>query len=257
MTIFELHIFSLTIAPTWYGLMYAIGFIWGYHIVKYNKKFTEVEIDRLLFYVFLGVVLGWRFGYVIFYNLPYFLDHPIEILMPWKWWMSFHGWVIGVILAIVYFSWKYKKSIFLVGDEVTSILPIGLWAGRIGNFINGELIGFPGYSGPFAMIQNGISHFPTPLLESALEGVCLWILLWYTYTHRRFMGQVSAVFLIGYGIFRLLAELTRLPDIQVGYLFWTSWVTLGMMLTIPMILGGVWVWILGRNNKLKQEGLPG
>lgn len=252
MTIFELHIFLITIAPTWYGLMYAIGFILGYQIVKYNKKFSEFEIDSLLFYVFLGVVLGGRFWYVIFYNLPYFLSHPMEVFMPWKWGMSFHGGVIWVILAIVYFSSKYKKSLFLVGDEVTSILPIGLGAGRIGNFINGELIGFPGYSGPFAMVKNGVSHFPTPLLESTLEGLCLGLLLWYTYTHRKFSGQVSAVFLLWYGVFRLLAEFTRLPDAQIGYLFWTHWITLGMILTFPMILGGVWVWVLWKNSILKS-----
>lgn len=242
MTIFELHIFGFTFAPTWYGLMYAIGFIWWYQIVKHHKVFKDDELDTLLLYVFLGVILGGRLGYVLFYNLPYFLSHPLEALMPWKWGMSFHWGVIGVVLAIYFFARKYKKSLFLVWDEVTSILPIGLGAGRIGNYINNELVGFTPYDGPLAMIKNGVSHFPTPILEAILEWLVLGIILYFAYKNRKYVGQVSVYFLFWYGVFRLIAETTRLPDVQIGYLFGTDWFTLGMFLTLPMIAVWVYAW---------------
>lgn len=146
MPIFSITLFGLHIAPTWYGLMYALGFMGGYLILRARKILSEKELESLLMYVFFGVLLGGRLGYVLFYNLPYYLAYPAQILATWQGGMSFHGGVIGVILAMILFAKVHKKSFLSIADNVTSILPIGLGLGRIGNYINGELLGFSPYA---------------------------------------------------------------------------------------------------------------
>lgn len=169
MPIFSTTLFGITLAPTWYGLMYALGFIGGYLILRRRKILSETELDSLVLYVFFGVFLGGRLGYVLFYNLSYYLAHPVEILYTWQGGMSFHGGVIGVILAMLLFTRVHWKSFLVIADSVTSILPIGLGLGRIGNYINKELLGFTPYNGLFAVEKNGLSYFPSPLLEAVLE----------------------------------------------------------------------------------------
>lgn len=142
MSIFSLTFFGIHIAPTWYGLMYALGFIAGYCIIRARKVLSDAELDALVFYVFVGVILGGRLGYVLFYDLSYYLAHPVDILKTWNGGMSFHGGMIGVIIAMYLFARKYRKSFLDIADQVTSVLPIGLGLGRIGNYINGELLGF-------------------------------------------------------------------------------------------------------------------
>ena len=241
MSIFELHILGLTIAPTWYWLMYALGFFSCYEYVKRNGFLREWDIDTLLFSLFLGVILGGRFGYVILYSFPYFLEHPVEILQVWKWGMSFHGGAIWVILAIFLFAWNKKYPVFDIADPLVTILPLALGLGRIGNLINGELLGFAPYIGPFAIMHNGVSHFPSPLLEASLEGLLLLIIMLAWKMHekrsRRIPWYASALFLFGYGVFRIFSEFFRLPDAHIGYLFGTHFVTLGMIYTLPMFLG--------------------
>lgn len=177
MPIFSVTLFGIHIAPSWYGLMYALGFFAGYWILKRRKILSETELESLVLYVFFGVLLGGRLGYVLFYNLSYYLSHPVEILQTWHGGMSFHGGVIGVIIAMIFFSKMHRKSFLIIADSVTSILPIGLGLGRIGNYLNGELLGFANYTGPFSVEKNGVSYFPSPLLEAVLEGVVLFIIL--------------------------------------------------------------------------------
>ena len=136
MTIFELNIFGLTLAPTYYWLMYAISFLIWYFIFSKRKIYIKDEIDSLFIYIFLWVVLGWRIWYILFYNLPYYLENPISMLNVTEWWMSFHGWVIGVILAMIFFARNKKTSFLKLADELTTVLPIWLFFWRIWNYIN-------------------------------------------------------------------------------------------------------------------------
>ncbi len=252
MTIFELHLFGLTLAPTWYWLMYAIGFFLCYEYVKREGFLRHGDMDSFLFFVFLGVILGGRLGYVILYSLPYFSNHPTEVLEIWKWGMSFHGGAIGVIISIFLFAMRKRYRVFDVSDPLVTILPVALGLGRIGNLINRELLGFAQYSWPLAIVQNGVSHFPSPLLEAFLEGfVLLTIMLtWRIYEKKsgRIPGYTSALFLLGYGIFRMIAECFRLPDTHIGYLFWTHFITLGMIYTLPMLVGSVIVFLFARRQ---------
>jgi phosphatidylglycerol---prolipoprotein diacylglyceryl transferase len=233
MTIFTLHIWWLTLAPTWYGLMYGVSFLIGLLLIR--KQFSEKETDVLFFATIFGVILGWRFGYVLFYNLGYFIQNPLEIFMPWKGGMSFHGGAIGVIIAWYIASKKIKKSFLGVSDKLVWIVPLGLFFGRIGNYINGELMGLPWYSWFLARYINGTSYFPTPLLEALLEWIVLFVILLWKRKKIEYPGQLWVWFLGGYGVMRFFAEFFRTPDVQVGYLLWW-WITLGHMLSIWMIM---------------------
>jgi phosphatidylglycerol:prolipoprotein diacylglycerol transferase len=218
MPIFELDLFGLHIAPTYYGTAYAIGFLLGYLIVRKRGVVPHSKVDDLLFFVFLGVFLGGRLGYVLFYNLPYYLGNPLEILMPWKGGMSFHGGVIGVIVGMWAYSRKFREAFLRTADEVVFILPIGIGLGRVANYLNGELFGFAPYSGPFAMMVNGVPHFPSPLLEAMLEGPLLALVLVFFIRKNLTPGSLGAIFLVTYAVVRMFAEQWRLPDPQIGYL---------------------------------------
>lgn len=246
MAIFSITLFWIHIAPSWYGLMYALGFIGGYLILKSRKILSETELDSLMFFIFLGVFLGGRLGYVLFYNLPYYLAHPIEILETWHGGMSFHGGVIGVIVAMIFFARVHKKSFLLIADHVTSILPIWLWLGRIGNYLNGELLWFANYTGPLAVIKNGVSYFPSPILEATLEGVILFLILFLLRRKNTFPGKIASSFLIWYGIFRFSIEFIRTPDVGLGYL--TLGLTMGQILSVPMIITGIILYLFFRNS---------
>ncbi len=248
MTIFDLNLFWFHIAPTWYGLMYVLGFLAGYMILKKRKVFPGELLDTFLMYIFAGVILGGRLGYVFFYDFSYFIAHPIDILKTWQWWMAFHGGVIGVILAMFLFARKYKMNFYSIADHVTSILPIGLWLGRIWNYLNKELLWMP-YNGPLAiMAKNGKTYFPSTLLEAIFEWPVLWIILYFFMKYKKTNGQVGWAFLLFYGIIRFCVEFVRTPDIQLGYLLF-GWVTMGQILSIPMIL--VWLYFAFlRKNKV-------
>jgi phosphatidylglycerol:prolipoprotein diacylglycerol transferase len=250
MKIFSINIFGFTLAPSYYGLMYAIGFILGYWILLRRKKVEESALDSLIMYIFFWVMLGGRLGYVLFYNLSYYIDNPSKILAFWNGGMSFHGGVIWVIIAMLLFSLIHKKNFYLVADEVTAVLPLWLGLGRIGNYLNKELLGRP-YDGFLAIEKNGLKYFPTPLLESFLEGIVLWCILLYIRNNKTSDGQVGWAFLFFYGIFRFAVEFIRLPDVQLGYLaFW--WVTMWHILSIPMILFWLYYWKV-RNRPLITE----
>ncbi|MDD5770298.1 MAG: prolipoprotein diacylglyceryl transferase [Candidatus Gracilibacteria bacterium] len=234
MTIFQIHIFGLTIAPSYYGLMYAIGFIAGYYYFLKKNIIKKQELENLFFYIFLGVVLGGRIGYILFYDLSSYINNPLNIIKIWQGGMSFHGGFLGVILATFIFSRNYKINFWKIIDELAVIVPIGLGAGRIGNYLNKELLGFTNYTGPLAIEKSGIYYFPSPLLESFLEGFLLLIILYFINKNKSFLGQTSVYFLIFYSLFRIFVEsFFRTPDIQIGYIF--GFLTMGEILSLPML----------------------
>lgn len=256
MYIFELDLFWITIAPTYYWLMYVLAFLASYILIKKWLKLGSKKMDNLLLYTFIWVILWWRIWYIIFYDLPYYLSHPLDLFKTWEWWMSFHGWVIWVILAMYYFSRKHKVWFLRLADEVTRTLPIWLWLWRLWNYINKELLWFSPYDWPFAVYINSIWHFPSPLLEAFLEWIVLFLILNYFYKRKiewknifkRFFiskelyfkdWQIWALFLVFYAIFRILVEVFfRMPDSQIWYIFW--FLTMWEILTLPMLL--VWAY---------------
>ncbi|MCD5382895.1 prolipoprotein diacylglyceryl transferase [Candidatus Gracilibacteria bacterium] len=247
MEIFNLTIFGITFAPKYYGLMYALGFLIGYLIIKKRGFITGEKLDDLFIYLFLGVVFGGRLGYVLFYNFSYYLENFLEIFKVWQGGMSFHGGVIGVAIAVFFYTKKYKINIWKLGDEIASVLPIGLFFGRIGNFLNKELLGFSPYHGFLAVEKNGKSYFPSPLLEAFLEGIVLFCILYFIYKNKKFNGEVLAVFLIGYGIFRIFVEMFfRAPDVQIGYIL--GYFTMGEILSLPMIFIGAGIYFFMRKK---------
>lgn len=238
MTIFELSIFGIRIAPTYYGLAYAIGFLWAYWWIYSRKKFTTSELDLLLYSIMAGIILGGRIGYVVFYNLSYYWQYPSKIFAIWEWGMSFHGGIIGVIIAILCYSKYVKKSLWVVADEVSVTVPLGICLWRIANYLNNELYGYPWYRWPFAMIHQNVPHFPSPLLESVLEGLLLWTILLVLQKRQLKAGILASLFLIGYSLARLVVEMFfRLPDPQVWHL-WGGF-SMGSWLSFIVLLTGI------------------
>lgn len=244
----------------WYGLMYLLAFTLGWFYGTYRAKSIEPwnteMVGDLLFYVAMGVILGGRIGYILFYDLSHYLADPLDIFKVWQGGMSFHGGLLGVTVAMLFFAKKTKQSLFQVTDFVSPLVPIGLFTGRIGNFINGELWGKTTDS-PLGMwvydpvIQQTVQKYPTQLLEALLEGVVLFILLaWYARKPRT-PGSVAGLFLIGYGVFRFTVEFWRVPDVQLGYLLW-GWVTMGQILSLPMIVVGLLLMAYKSKQPLNQ-----
>ncbi|MCG6940461.1 MAG: prolipoprotein diacylglyceryl transferase [Thiohalocapsa sp.] len=243
----------------WYGLMYLIGFALGWLLGRWRAsrpgtRWTGVMVDDLVFYVVVGVVAGGRLGYMLFYGYDQILTNPLSILKVWEGGMSFHGGLIGVLIAIWLFGRKHGLRFFEVGDFVAPLVPPGIFAGRIGNFINGELWGHP-TAVPWAM-QLPCARFPehclglppgTPfspplhpsqLYEAGLEGLALFALLWWFSSRPRPTMAVSGMFLLLYGVFRFSVEFVRMPDAHIGYLAF-GWFTMGQLLSLPMLLAGV------------------
>lgn len=238
MKIFEITLFWLTFGPTYYGLMYIIGFVYGIWIIKKAKIYTDSQRESLLLYIFLWTVLGWRLWYILFYNLSSYISDPISILRVWEGWMSFHGWIIGVAIAMYFFTKKYKKDLFVLSDYMALSIPIWLFFWRIGNYINKELLGFP-YEGPLAVITSQWSFFPSPLVEAFLEWACMLLIIQFVARKQKFTWQLAACFVIWYGIFRLIIELfIRTPDKHIGYYF--GFISQWSILSVVMII----IWIL-------------
>ncbi|OAM51655.1 prolipoprotein diacylglyceryl transferase [Methylovorus sp. MM2] len=243
----------------WYGLMYLIGFMSLLLLGKLRIRNTpaldwkESDVDDLLFYGALGVILGGRLGYVIFYQPAYYLSHPLEILFLWQGGMSFHGGFLGVLTAMIFFARKTGKRWLNVMDFVAPLVPIGLGAGRMGNFINGELWGRASDM-PWAMVfprVDSIARHPSQLYEFLLEGIVLFTVLWLYSRKPRPLGAVSALFLIGYGSFRFLVEFTREPDSFLGVL--ALGMSMGQWLSLPMVLVGVWMFIQAKKHRFGQQ----
>lgn len=230
----------------WYGLMYLLGFalfvLLGRYRIKRNPQgpFTNEMLDDALFFGMLGVVLGGRLGHVLFYQFGYYLEHPLRIFAVWEGGMSFHGGFLGVFVAMVILARKYKLSWLAVTDFVIPLIPPGLGAGRIGNFINGELWGRPtdmSWGMVFPHVDELARH-PSQLYQAALEGVVLFVFIWLYSAKPRATGAVTGMFMIGYGVLRSFAELFREPeDGFMGVL--TLGITMGQWLSIPMIVAGI------------------
>jgi len=230
----------------WYGLTYLAGLAIAWWLLNIRardpgNRWTSDEVADLIFYGAVGVIIGGRLGSALFYNLPYYLSNPIDILKVWQGGMSFHGGLIGVLLAIGYFARKTQRRFFEVGDFLVPVVPVGLGLGRIGNFINGELWGAPSDL-PWAMVfpgAGGIPRHPSQLYEAFLEGLILFAILWWFSSSPRSRMAVSGLFFLFYGVFRSLVELVREPDAHIGYLA-GGWLTMGQVLSVPMIvLGGI------------------
>jgi phosphatidylglycerol:prolipoprotein diacylglycerol transferase len=228
----------------WYGLMYVFGFIASYLLVRYQMKkktfgISREEVDNLFVYLMLGLIIGGRLGYVLFYDLPVYLHEPLEIFAVWHGGMSFHGGLLGVLIVGIFFCWKHKKSFWKIADLFIVTAPIGLGLGRIGNFINGELYGRV-TSVPWGMIfPNGgpLPRHPSQLYESALEGGILFVILWLLKDKKLPSGGLLAVFLFLYGVFRFSVEFFREPDQQLGFILGPF--TMGQILSSFMIIGGI------------------
>jgi phosphatidylglycerol:prolipoprotein diacylglycerol transferase len=237
------------LAVRWYGLMYLAGFVAFLFLGKRRAVMqpwhgmSMPDLDDLLFYGVLGVILGGRLGQVIFYEPGYYLQHPLEILAVWKGGMSFHGGFLGVLVAMALWGRKSGKSLFQVTDFIAPLVPLGLMAGRIGNFINGELWGrVADPSLPWAMVYpqvDALPRHPSPLYQAAGEGLLLFVILWMFSSRQRRTGQVSGMFLIGYGVLRFLAEFFREPDHGIFGLSYV--VSMGQWLSLPMIVFGIYL----------------
>jgi phosphatidylglycerol:prolipoprotein diacylglycerol transferase len=233
------------LAVRWYGLMYLLGFaiaiLLGRHRIRVRPEagITNRDLDDIVFYALFGVILGGRLGYVLFYKLSDYIAHPLEIFAIWEGGMSFHGGFLGVLVAMALFCRKTGRSWLALMDFVAPLCPLGLGAGRIGNFINAELPGRP-TDVPWAMVfpsADSIPRHPSQLYEFALEGIALFVLLWWFSSKPRPTGAVSGLFLIGYGAFRFAVEFTRQPDDFLGFL--ALGLTMGQWLSLPMVLAGV------------------
>lgn len=247
----------------WYGLMYLIGFVTALWLGR-RRAATETwrgwsprEMDDVLFYGVLGVIIGGRLGYVFFYKPGYYLSNPLEIFYVWQGGMSFHGGFLGVLVAMLLFARKTNKSWLGVMDFLAPLVPPGLAAGRLGNFINAELWGRQ-TDVPWAMVFPSVDdqpRHPSQLYEFALEGVVLFVLLWWYSKKPRPVGAVSAVFLIGYGVARFIVEYSREPDSFLGIL--ALGFTMGQWLSLPMIVVGAWLlWWSGRQGRTAEADAP-
>jgi phosphatidylglycerol:prolipoprotein diacylglycerol transferase len=257
------------VAIHWYGLAYVAGIMLGWYYARVlagNDKLwpgnvspiTRTQLDDFVVWVALGVVLGGRIGYILFYDMPAIIESPIRAIQIWNGGMSFHGGLTGTTIAMIIFAKRNKIPLWNLFDIVSAVVPIGLFFGRIANFINGELWGrladvpwavvFP-TGGPF-------SRHPSQLYEAGLEGIVLVLVLAaliYGMRALKTPGFVTGVFVCGYALSRIFVEFFREPDAQLGYLLGTSWLTMGMVLSSPMILLGLWAIIRARRQAALQS----
>ena len=231
----------------WYGLMYLAGFGLGWMLGRWRASrpgsgWTGPDVDDLLTCVMIGIILGGRIGYVLFYDLPVYTHDPMEIVRIWNGGMSFHGGLLGVLGAFWYFARTRGRTFLEVSDFIAPLIPQGLFFGRLGNFINGELWGKVS-DAPWAVVFPGagpLPRHPSQLYEAALEGLLLFIMLWVFSLKPRKVGAISGLFALGYGVFRFAVEFVRMPDVQLGYLAF-GWLTMGQLLCVPLILAGAWL----------------
>jgi phosphatidylglycerol:prolipoprotein diacylglycerol transferase len=260
----------------WYGLMYLLGFAAAWLLGRWRASrpgsgWTAETVDDLIFFGVIGVIAGGRLGYMFFYGYDQILANPINALKVWEGGMSFHGGLIGVMVALGLFSRKYRLGFFRVADFLAPLVPLGLLFGRIGNFINGELWGhatwvpwamqlpcdrFPEYCAglPLGAEFSPALH-PSQLYEATLEGLVLFVVLWWFSSRPRPVMAVSGLFLLLYGAFRFAVEFVRQPDAHIGYLAF-DWVTMGQVLTLPMLLGGALLLSIAYARHASPSGAP-
>lgn len=275
---FDPVIFSIsdTIALRWYGFMYLLGFLFALWLgirraKKPNSGWTKNDVEDLLFMGFLGVIIGGRVGYAVWYNFPALKDDFLYLFKMWDGGMSFHGGLVGVIVMMIVFAYRKKRHFFDVADFVAPLIPFGLGAGRLGNFINGELWGrvtdvgwamrFPKAASADVMYanmhpewaqylyHNMLPRHPSQIYQMLLEGVVLFIILnWYARKPRP-LGSVSGLFLIGYGAFRFITEYFREPDVQLG--LFANVISMGQILSLPMVLAGIIIMMWAQRRAVK------
>jgi len=252
---------ALSLGPLeihWYGIMYVLAFFTGLYLGKYrarqaNSGWTETQVDDFLLYVVAGVILGGRLGYALFYGWEYWTKDILYLFKIWEGGMSFHGGLIGVIFAILLFARNTQKSVLNVGDFIAPLVPTGLMFGRLGNFINQELWGRE-TDLPWGMVfpasMDNLSRHPSPLYQALGEGLILFLILWWYSSKKRPTGSTAGLFLIGYAVFRVIAEMFREPDGHIGFLM-ADFLTMGMLLSVPMFIAGVVFMVYAyRNNKI-------
>ena len=249
------------LALRWYGLMYLLAFVLFVLMCRVQikrgfaaaKGFSKDDIDDVLFWGAMGVILGGRLGYVVFYKFNYYLSHPKEILAVWEGGMSFHGGFLGVVVALLLWSWRRNRSALQLADFVAPAIPLGLVAGRMGNFINGELWGratdpAAWWAMVFPQANDNIARHPSQLYQMGLEGFALFALTWWFASKPRPAGAVVGVFVAGYGVCRFIAEFAREPDAHLGLL--SLGLSMGQWLCVPMVLVGAGLvgWAYSRNS---------
>lgn len=250
--------FSIGSLPVrWYGLMYLLGFVTGWLLGRYraNKpgaSWTTRDVDDLLFYIALGIILGGRIGYVLFYSFDALLQDPLMLLRLWEGGMSFHGGLLGVLTALFLFARKTHRRVFQVTDFAAPLVAPGLFFGRIGNFINGELWGRV-TDVPWAMVfhapnAGGQPRHPSQLYEAALEGLLLFAILWLYSAKPRPRMAVTGLFGLCYGLFRFAVEFVRQPDAHLGYLAF-GWLTMGQLLSLPLVVLGLLMLVIAYSRK--------
>ena len=252
--IVQWDVFSFTFAIRWYGVMYLVGFLAGWWLMRWRalrpgSGWTPVEVSDLLFFSAVGVILGGRLGYVLFYGWDRLLDDPLFLFYINEGGMSFHGGMLGVLVGAAWFARKTGRHFIDVTDFGVWVVPIGLFAGRIGNFINAELWGRT-TDVPWAFVFPGagpLPRHPSQLYEAFLEGVVLFLLLWWYSARPRPRYTISGLFLVGYGVFRFFVEFYREPDAHLGFLL-LDWVTMGQLLSLPMIVVGLIFLALARRG---------
>jgi phosphatidylglycerol:prolipoprotein diacylglycerol transferase len=244
----------------WYGLMYVVGLVAAWWLGRrraHRLGLTHDDIGDLIFYAALGVVLGGRLGYVLFYGMEQFLANPLWLFRIWDGGMSFHGGLAGVLIAALLFARKKRLAFLQLTDFIAPLVPIGLGAGRLGNFINHELPGRVSEV-PWAMVwppMMGLGpepRHPSALYEFALEGVVLFVVLWWLSNQPRRRGTISGLFLLLYGAFRFAVEFVRLPDPHLGFIAF-GWVTMGMVLTLPMLIAGLALLVWARRHPVEDD----
>ena len=259
----------------WYSLGYLAGIVLGYfYLLRLIKQpgapMARRHADDFVFYVTLGIILGGRLGYVLFYNVGEYLQHPLEILKLWDGGMSFHGGLIGSTLAVAYLCWRNKLNFLRVADYATICGPFGLFLVRLANFVNGELWGSPSdapWAVRFCEMRDatgacqliGPPRHPSQLYEAALEGVVLFLILWalFWFTRSRYRpGFIAGAFLFFYGVFRMLIELFRLPDSQLVWLKEQTGLSMGQWLCVPMILLGLYLMLTARRREAALTASP-
>ena len=234
--------------------MYLIAFLAAYLLAKkrlHTVGWSRDQLSDLMFWGFLGVILGGRIGYVLFYQFELFLDEPLYLFKIWTGGMSFHGGLLGVLVALALFARKMKTDFLSVGDFVAPIVPLGLGAGRLGNFLNAELWGRT-TDVPWAVVFPGagaLARHPSQLYEAILEGIVLFLVLWWYSSRPRPIGAVGGLFLLGYGSFRFLVEYFREPDAHIG--LYALGFSQGQLLCVPMI--GLGLWLMFRNSKQSPQ----
>jgi len=230
----------------WYGLMYVLGFACAWLLAraraaKQGSVIGPEQVDDLIFYCMIGVIVGGRLGYVLFYGFEYLLADPLYLVRITEGGMSFHGGLLGVMAAVCWYARKAAVGIPALGDFVAPLAPLGLFFGRVGNFINGELWGKP-TDVPWGFRVNGEVLHASMLYEALLEGLVLFAILWIYSSRPRPAMSVTGLFLFFYGLFRFLIEFVRVPDDHLGYLA-LDWLTMGQILSTPMIVAGAWLFL--------------